>query len=79
LRFCRVGPGGPFYGARIWLEAATLPANADDRALERVRQIEERLLDAERAAASGDPHALAAAIQAYRRRRRGDGRGRHRR
>jgi hypothetical protein len=59
-------PGGPFYGARIWLEAATLPANADDRALERVRQIEERLLDAERAAASGDPHALAAAIQAYR-------------
>ncbi|MCI0585012.1 MAG: hypothetical protein L0227_19320 [Chloroflexi bacterium] len=59
-------PGGPLYGARIWLEAATLPTNADDRALERVRQIEERLLDAERAAAAGNPQALAAAIQAYR-------------
>ncbi|MEW5992531.1 MAG: hypothetical protein AB1736_14475 [Chloroflexota bacterium] len=60
------GPGGPLYGARIWLEAVTLPANADDRALERVRQIEERLVDAERAAAAGDPVALAAAIEAYR-------------
>lgn len=59
-------PGGPLYGARIWLETATLPANADARALERIRQIEERLLDAERAAASGDPNAIAAAIKAYR-------------
>ena len=45
------GPGGPLYEARIWLESAVLPANADARALERVRHIEERLLDAERAAA----------------------------
>lgn len=60
------GPGGPLYDARIWLETATLPAEADARALERVRQIEERLVDAELAAASGDPHALAAAIEAYR-------------
>lgn len=59
-------PGGPLYGPRIWLEAAMLPANASDRAVERVRQIEERLLDAERAATSGDAQALAAAIQAYR-------------
>ncbi len=59
-------PGGPLYGARIWLESATLPADADARALERVRQIEERLLDTERAADSGDAGALAAAIQAYR-------------
>ncbi|TAK02019.1 MAG: hypothetical protein EPO36_03525 [Chloroflexota bacterium] len=58
-------PGGPLYEARIWLEGAMLPSNANDRALERVRQIEERLLDAERAAASGDPVALAAAIEAY--------------
>jgi len=58
-------PGGPLYGARIWLEAATLPTNADDRALERVRQIEERLLDTERAAASGNAAALAAALAAY--------------
>jgi hypothetical protein len=60
------GPGGPLYEARIWLESAILPADADARALERVRHIEERLLDAERAAASGDPGALAAAIRAYR-------------
>jgi hypothetical protein len=59
-------PGGPLYQARIWLESAILPADADARALERVRHIEERLLDAERAATSGDPSALAAAIQAYR-------------
>jgi len=59
-------PGGPLYEARIWLESAILPADADARALERVRHIEERLLDAERAAASGDPTALAAAIRAYR-------------
>lgn len=59
-------PGGPLYEARIWLESAILPAEADARAVERVRQIEERLLDAERAAASGDPLALAAAIRAYR-------------
>jgi hypothetical protein len=59
-------PGGPLYEARIWLESAILPADADARALERVRHIEERLLDAERAAASGDPSALAAAIRAYR-------------
>lgn len=58
-------PGGPLYEARIWLEAVTLPSNADARALERVRQIEERLVDAERAAAAGDAAALAAAIQAY--------------
>jgi len=60
------GPGGPLYEARIWLESAVLPSDADARALERVRHIEERLLDAERAAAAGDPGALAAAIQAYR-------------
>jgi hypothetical protein len=59
-------PGGPLYGARIWLETATLPADASARALERVGQIEERLLDAERAAESGDVNAIAAAIQAYR-------------
>jgi hypothetical protein len=59
-------PGGPLYEARVWLESAILPSDADARALERVRHIEERLLDAERAAAAGDPVALAAAIQAYR-------------
>jgi hypothetical protein len=59
-------PGGPLYGARIWLDTVNLPANADARALERIRQIEDRLVDAELAAASGDQNAIAAAIEAYR-------------
>ncbi|MBI2776114.1 MAG: hypothetical protein HYX57_02440 [Chloroflexi bacterium] len=59
-------PGGPLYGTRLWIEAATLPAEANSRAVERVRQIEERLADAERAAAAGDEAGVAAAIQAYR-------------
>ncbi|MBF8289068.1 MAG: hypothetical protein HW391_36 [Chloroflexi bacterium] len=58
-------PGGPLYGARVWLETATLPADADARALERVRQIEERLVDTERAATAADDNGVAAAVQAY--------------
>ncbi|HEX5590525.1 MAG TPA: hypothetical protein VFX65_09575 [Candidatus Limnocylindrales bacterium] len=60
------GPGGPLYGARVWFETALLPADADERALERIRQIEERLVDAELAVESGDGSAVAAAIKAYR-------------
>lgn len=60
------GPGGPLYVARVWFESALLPADANARALERVRQIEERLVDAERAVESGDTSAVAAAIEAYR-------------
>ena len=59
-------PGGPLYGVRIWLSNATLPADADARALERIRQVEERLVDAEQAIASGDAGAIAAAVHAYR-------------
>ncbi|HSO28596.1 MAG TPA: hypothetical protein VLS28_01715 [Candidatus Sulfomarinibacteraceae bacterium] len=59
-------PGSPFYGARVWLEAATLPADADARALERIRQIEQRLVDSERAVADADDDAVAAATEAYR-------------
>lgn len=59
------GPGGPLYEARLWLEAVTLPGDDDARALERIRQIEERLVDAEQAVAAGDPEAVAAAVQAY--------------
>jgi hypothetical protein len=58
--------GGPLYGARVWLEAALLPGNADTRALERIHQIDERVLEAERAAQSGDAGAVSAAISAYR-------------
>ena len=58
--------GGPLYGARLWLETATLPTGADTRALERMHQIEARVLDVERATAGGDGNAVAAAIAAYR-------------
>jgi hypothetical protein len=59
------GPGGPFYPARIWLNTVALPWETDLRALERIRQIEGLLVDAERAAVSGDHDAIAAAAQAY--------------
>lgn len=59
-------PGGPLYGARIWLETNTLPANADARAMERIHLIDERVEEAQRAAATGDEHAVSAAIAAYR-------------
>ena len=59
------GPGGPFYTTRIWLNTVALPWESDLRALERIRQIEGLLVDAERAAVSGDHDAIAAAAQAY--------------
>jgi len=58
--------GGPLYGARVWLEAVLLPANTDARALERIHQIDERILEVERAAQSGDSTGVSAAISAYR-------------
>jgi hypothetical protein len=58
--------GGPLYGARVWVEAALLPGNSDARALERIHQIDERILEVERAAQSGDSTGVAAAISAYR-------------
>jgi hypothetical protein len=58
--------GGPLYDARVWLEAALLPDNTDARALERIHQIDERILEVERAAQSGNSGAVAAAISAYR-------------
>ena len=58
--------GGPLYGARVWLESALLPVNSDARALERIHQIDERILEVERAAQSGDSTGVAAAISAYR-------------
>lgn len=59
-------PGGPLYGVRIWLETATLSADPGQRALERLHLIDARIVDVERAAASGNGDAIAAAIAAYR-------------
>ena len=57
--------GGPLYGARVWVEAALLPADGNARALERIHQIDERVLEVERASQSGDSSGVAAAIAAY--------------
>lgn len=57
--------GGPLYGARIWLDVATLATDPDQRALERLHLINARILEMEQAAASGDKNAVAAAIAAY--------------
>ena len=58
--------GGPLYVARIWLETVTLPADASVRTQERIHQIDERVLEVERAIGSGDTNAVSAATDAYR-------------
>jgi hypothetical protein len=63
--FAESAPGSPLYQARIWLEGVTLPADADARALERIRQVDERLVDSERAAVAADAGGVTAATDAY--------------
>ena len=58
-------PGGPLYGARIWAETLTLPANANERAQAELRRLEERLAEAAAATAAGDVNAANAALDAY--------------
>jgi hypothetical protein len=62
-----VRPGGPLYAARIWTEAANLPA-ADEqlaRAQAEIQRLGARLGEVEAAAAAGDGPALSAALEAY--------------
>jgi hypothetical protein len=58
-------PGSPFYNARIVVETALLPPGAEARFQGRESLLEERLDEAEAAAASGNTVALAAALDAY--------------
>jgi len=58
-------PGGPLYGARIWAETLTLPANANERALAELRRLEDRLAEAAAASAAADTQAANAALDAY--------------
>jgi hypothetical protein len=62
-----VRPGGPLYAARIWTEAANLPA-ADEqlaRAQAEIQRLGARLDEVEAAAAADDGPALTAALEAY--------------
>jgi hypothetical protein len=57
--------GGPLYGARLWIEAATLPADPSSRALAELDRLEARLGEALEASAAGDGAAAEAALAAY--------------
>ncbi len=58
-------PGSPFYNARLVIEAALLPTQVDERLAAREDHLDERLREAEAAAASGDIVALQAALIAF--------------
>jgi hypothetical protein len=58
-------PGGPLYGARVWVEEITLPADPAERAAAELQRLESRLVEIQAAAQSGDRGAVAAAIAAY--------------
>lgn len=59
-------PGSPFYNARVAIETALLPSQVDDRLAAHERHLDQRLAEAEAAAARGDLVALEAALAAYR-------------
>ena len=58
-------PGSPFYGARVALEQAFLPAGTNDRVAAHERLLAERLTEAQAAADRGDAAGLQAALTAY--------------
>ena len=60
------GPGGPLYGARLWVETLTLPSDATARAAAELDHLQARLDDATNAAANGNGDAVTAALDAYR-------------
>ena len=59
-------PGGPLYGARVWVETLTLPADPAARTDAEAVRLEARLTDAETASATGNGPAVQAALDAYR-------------
>ena len=64
--FAATAPGAPLYGARLWLEDATLPADPAARADAEMSHLQDRLAEAEAGARSGNGAAVTAAIEAYR-------------
>ena len=59
-------PGGPLYGARLWVETLTLPSDTNGRAAAELHRLQARLDDATAAAANGNGDAVTAALDAYR-------------
>ncbi len=59
-------PGGPLYGARIWVETLSLPTEASARTDAEVARLEARLTDAQISEAAGNGPAVQAALDAYR-------------
>jgi hypothetical protein len=58
-------PGSPFFDARVSLEQAFLPSQADARLASHEEHLAQRLAEAQAAAAGDNPAALAAALAAY--------------
>ena len=59
-------PGGPLYGAALWVEELTLPSGGEARVAADLGRLERRLEEAVRAANSGNQGAVQAALAAYR-------------
>jgi hypothetical protein len=58
-------PGGPLYGPRLWVEAATLPSDPAARTGADLNRLEARLAEVMRATRDGNEDAIAAALAAY--------------
>ena len=59
-------PGGPLYGARLWVETLTLPSDATGRAAAELDRLQARLDEATNATANGNGDAVTAALDEYR-------------
>jgi len=57
--------GGPFYAARLWVEAANLPAGLVARAQAETVRLDRRIAEVEQASSDGDSPAAEAALGAY--------------
>ena len=58
-------PGEALYGARLWAETLTLPADPAVRAVAELERLTERLAEATSMSAAGDTAGASAAIRAY--------------
>jgi hypothetical protein len=59
-------PGGPLFGARLWIEELQLPAAPEARTEAQLDRLEGRLVEARTAAERGDIGAVEAALESYR-------------